>query len=52
MGRPRKRWRDQFHLRTKEQETRPILREHDDDDDDDDIDKCVIYILSCTNLVL
>ena len=31
IGRPRKRWRDQLHL--KEQETRLTLQEHDDDDD-------------------
>ena len=34
IGRPRKRWRDQLHLRIKEQETRLHLHEHDDDDDD------------------
>jgi hypothetical protein len=35
-GRPRKRWRDNFIFRIKEQETRLILHEDDDDDDDDD----------------
>jgi hypothetical protein len=34
IGRPRKRWRDQLHLRIKEQETCLILQEHDDDDDE------------------
>ena len=39
IGRPRKRWRDQFHFEdTKEQESNLILPEHDDDDDDDDDD--------------
>jgi len=32
IGRPKKRRRDQLHLRTKEQETRLTLQEHDDDD--------------------
>ena len=36
MGRPRKRWRANFILRIKEQETRLTLQKHDDDDDDDD----------------
>jgi len=34
IGRPRKRWRDNFILRIKEQETRLTLQEHDDDDDE------------------
>ena len=38
IGRPSKRWRDQLHLRIKEQEIRLTLQEHDDDDDDDDDD--------------
>jgi len=33
---PRKKWRANFILRLKEQETRLKLHEHDDDDDDDD----------------
>jgi hypothetical protein len=36
--RPRKRWKDNFVLRIKEQETRLTLPVHDDDDDDDDDD--------------
>ena len=36
IGRPRKRWRDQFHFEdTRTQESNLILPEHDDDDDDD-----------------
>ena len=31
-GRPRKRWRDQLHIKVKEQGTRLTLHEHDDDD--------------------
>ena len=31
-GRPRKRWRDNYILRIKEQETRLNLHEHDDDE--------------------
>ena len=34
IGRPKKRWRDQLHLRIKEQETRLTLQEHDGDDDE------------------
>ena len=34
VGRPRKRWRDDYILRIKEQETRLNLHEHDDDDDE------------------
>jgi hypothetical protein len=34
IGRPRKRWKDRFILRIKEQETRLTLLVHDDDDDD------------------
>ena len=34
--RPRKRWKDNFVLRNKEQETRLTLLVHDDDGDDDD----------------
>jgi len=33
IGRLRKRWRDQLHLRIKEQETCQTLHEHDNDDD-------------------
>ena len=36
IGRPRKRWRDHFIVRIKDQEARLNLHEHDDDDDDDD----------------
>jgi hypothetical protein len=43
IGRPRKRWRDNFILRIKEQETRLTLHEHDDDDDDDDDDDYYYY---------
>jgi len=39
IGRPRNRWRDQFHFEDQEKETRLILHEHDDDDDDDDDDE-------------
>ena len=35
IGRPRKRWRDQFHF--EEQETHLIFHEHDDDNDDDQL---------------
>ena len=34
IGRPKKRWRDQLTLRTKEQGTHLNLNEHDDDDDE------------------
>ena len=37
VGRPRKRWRANYILRIKEQETRLNLHEHDDDDDDDGV---------------
>ena len=37
IGRPRKRWRTNFILRIKEQETRLTLQKHDDDDDDENI---------------
>jgi hypothetical protein len=35
IGRPKKRWRDQLHPRTKEQGTHLTLNEHHDDEDDD-----------------
>jgi hypothetical protein len=35
IGRPRKRWRANFILRIKEQETRLTLQEHDDDGDNE-----------------
>ena len=38
IGRPRKRWKKNFVLRVKEQETHLTLQERDDDDDDDDDD--------------
>jgi hypothetical protein len=36
IGRPKKRWRDQFHFEDQGTEKRLILHEHDNDDDDDD----------------
>jgi hypothetical protein len=38
IGRPRKRWRDQFHFEDQGTGNNLILHEHDDDDDDDDDD--------------
>jgi len=46
MGRQRKRWRDHFILKIREQETRLILHEHDDDDNDDDDDNKYKNVLS------
>jgi len=42
IGRPKKRWRDQFHF--EDQETRLILHEHDNDDDDE-IQKFIVSTL-------
>jgi hypothetical protein len=39
IGRPRKRWRTNFILRIKEEETHLTLLVHDDDDDNDDDDR-------------
>ena len=36
IGRPRKRWRDQFYFEDKKREIHLILHEHDDDDNDYD----------------
>jgi len=53
IGRPTKRWRTNFILRIKVQETRLTLQEHDDDDDDEisanfatDCQECNLKIFS------
>jgi hypothetical protein len=43
IGRPRKRWRDQFYCEGQGKGNSLILHEHDDDDDDDDDDICNIH---------